>query len=65
MVVGVLGSHHDLVNLVSTHNKAFVDQLRRVVIDIPQMDLDSACTCGWRLTLVTIAMGKHTVSLGI
>lgn len=57
MDVGIIGRHHDLVILVPTHNDAFADQIRAVVIDIPQVDQDSACTCGWRLTLVTATKG--------
>ena len=54
----VLNRHRNFVNPVSTHNDATVDQLRGVVIDILDVDIDDACTCGWRFTLKNINKGK-------
>lgn len=53
MVVGIFCPYHDLVFLVTAHDNTLVDQLRQIVIDISQVNLDSACPrCRW-LTLVT------------
>lgn len=41
--------HHDLVVFVSTHDIVRCG-LRKVVVDIPHMDVDGVCTCGWRLS---------------
>lgn len=55
--------HLDLVNLVSTHDSAVVDQFRSIVIDVRQVDPDSACARGWRLTFETTAKLKKIALL--
>lgn len=50
-IVTIFCLHHDLVLFVTTHNYTFAGQLRQVVVDVTHVNLHSARSRSWWLTL--------------